>query len=329
METKNRVLDVLQKFIGSEAELSQEDSSVFTLSRVRPSVGRLSVVGGRWRRFTGLLPAQNDYYDTDLQRVVLEDWNLSRRIGYINRFHNSYTSLRDRVIVMCRPPVGLHVFGFNRCIIPDEIEFQLHSLFNEPGIPKAPDSNIIFYVPGPRRHDYPFSVTYPILSAINPIIAKMVYTYAKAVQNVLGASDEDLGCSAMSLVHYEPGRGIKQHIDNITDPDGTIGPLVSIALGGEPKYLDLLPTLTPTQTILPVRITIEPGQVIVMDGDTRLEYSHSVPRDHSSEMFSLLFKFRNIRHTPNARVNEVLSTQIHYTLDPASGDVPTRQGLPR
>ena len=323
METKNRVLDVLQKFIGAEAVSPLEGSTEFKLSIVQPSVGRLSVGGGRWHRFTGPLPDQNDYYDSDLQRVVYEDWNLSRRIGYINRFHNTYTSLRDRVVVRSTAPVGLHVFGFNRCMLPDEIEAQLHSLFNHPGVPKAPGSNIIFYVPGQRRHDYPFSVTYPILKAIDPYIAEMVFTYAKAIQYVLKATEEDLQCCAMSLVHYEPGRGIKQHIDNITDPDGTIGPLVSIALGGEPKYLDLLPTLTQNKTLLPVRITIEPGQVIVMDGDARLEYSHSVPRDHSSDMFSLLFKFRHIRGTPGARTNDLLDTQIHYTLDPFTGEVPT------
>jgi alkylated DNA repair dioxygenase AlkB len=269
------------------------------------------------------LPDQNDYFDTDTGAVVYEEWDLSRRIGYINRHHNKYTSLRDRVVVRSMPPVGLHVFGFNRCIIPDEIEVQLHSLFNHPGVPKAPESNIIFYVPGQRRHEYPFSVTYPILKAIDPQIAGMVLTYAKAIQSALKATDDDLQCSAMSLVQYEPGRGIKQHIDNITDLGGTIGPLVSIALGGEPKYLDLLPTLTHVTTLLPVRITIEPGQVIVMDGDARLEYSHSVPRDHSSEMYSLLFKFRHIRETVNARTNVILDTKIHYTLDPFTGEVPT------
>jgi alkylated DNA repair dioxygenase AlkB len=320
METKNRVLDVLEKFIG--AEPPPEDNAVFTLSRVAPSAGRLSVGGGRWSRFAGPLPERNEYYNAELQTVVPEDWNLSGRIGYVNRYRNSHTSLRDRVVVMCRPPVGLHVFGFNRCIIPEDIDAHLHLLFNNPGVPKAPDSNIIFYVPGSHRHDYPFSVTFPILCAINPVIAGMVETYSKAVQSMLGASDEDMQSSAMSLVHYVRGRGIKQHIDNITDPGGTVGPLVSIALGGEPKYLDLMPTLTPERSILPVRVTIEPGQVIVMDGDSRLEYSHSVPRDHGSEMFSLLFKFRRIRETPGARLNTLLDTHIHYTLDPITGGVP-------
>jgi hypothetical protein len=103
---------------------------------------------------------------------------------------------------------------------------------------------------------------------------------------------------------------------------GTIGPLVSIALGVGKKYLDLMPTLSDNQSLNPVRVEVEQGYAIVMDGDVRLEYSHSVPYGHATEMFSLLFKFRGIRSIPSLRVNSQLEVEICYTIDPSSGAIP-------
>jgi len=322
MESKHRLLDVLGKFIGAAVPAAHQNTE-FKLSKIVPSVGQLRIGGGRWSPFEDRWPDKNVYNDRGTGSVIHEDWNLSLRIRYINLNRSANTTLEDRVIGIGSPPIGFHVFGFNHNIFPDDITTRLYSIFTNGTIPRDHGSNIIFYKSDDRQHLLTFEQSFDMLRNIDTVLAEMVLKYGKAVQHILSASDDDLNSSSMSMVHYAVGRGIRQHIDNITDAGGTVGPLVSIALGNEPKFLDLMPTITDTKRLRPVRVTVEPGQVIVMDGDCRLEYAHSVPTGHSSEMFSLLFKFRRIRDTLPGRINSQLREQIYYSIDPSTGELPS------
>jgi hypothetical protein len=332
MEEKIRLIRLLDTFI--EAEFDNEDR-LSLRRKSRFSCKELVIPETRWR-FDDKWPDKSSYFDKSEGKNIEEDWNLSLRIRFVNQHMDGQTHMTDpcsRGDVhpdLC--PRGLHVFKPSNTIVSLDVLKKLDALF-APGrsdVPRDGSSNIIFYHHKRGRHSPPYKETMEILQGIDVEIYSMVTAYASAIQKVLGATEEDLMASSMSMVRYDKRKGIRQHIDNITDPRGTVGPLVSIALGNGPKFLDLMPTLADNQGFTPVRVGVDQGDVIIMDGAVRLEYSHSVPYGNPSVMFSLLFKFREIRRysgEKNQQKGETsgqLQTTINYTIDPMTGDIPVR-----
>ena len=92
---------------------------------------------------------------------------------------------------------------------------------------------------------------------------------------------------------YDPNAGIQSHIDNLVRLEGTAGPVFSMSLGsGDLKYIDFMPVIHHWNH--PLRIATPIGSIILMDGVSRMEWTHAIPEDDPSERFSIMLKFSRI-----------------------------------
>jgi alkylated DNA repair dioxygenase AlkB len=337
MEVRNELLRSLDIYLGSEVgKLTTFGVSALDLhSRLpdgetalvkvgRPTVLSLHVNARVWSRHDDQWDVRHNYTDPRTGDTQLEDWTLSGRIALVNskRYSNSQV-LCHLAPLHTSVPVGLHVYRVNGVLkYPSLIQSRVAYLFGnleKYGIPRT--GKIAFYTQGDKDSNI-FSKTLPMLMNVDKYLAEVVKWYGESIRCILGATQEDLDTSAMSIVYYDEGEGIKQHIDNITSSDLTVGPVASIAIGEGGKYMDLFPTITLDRNLTPVRVITDFSDVVILDGDARLEYAHSVPLGHISEMYSIIFKFRRIRETVGARTSLQLETPINYTIDPTTGAIP-------
>jgi hypothetical protein len=200
MQPQHQLIGVLDKFIGAQAEETK-----FNLVRSDPVARKLNVKGGRWQRFHGPWPTQSSYFDKIRNDIVCEDWDVSLRIRYINQQRSCTTTENDPTSgLRCNYPAGLHTFKPSSNIVPDDIFARLNQLYapGMPGVIRDGDSNIIFYSHAAGNLSPPFKLTHAALKLLDENLATMVHTYAKAIQTVLGASNEDLDAASMSIVRY-------------------------------------------------------------------------------------------------------------------------------
>lgn len=93
------------------------------------------------------------------------------------------------------------------------------------------------------------------------------------------------------ILRYDHGKGKKLHIDNVWRTDG--GFIVTISIGPENIYYDLIP-ISKQIDKKNYRVSIKNGDIVVMDGESRLLYGHSVPHDCNYKKkykFSLVLMF--------------------------------------
>lgn len=112
------------------------------------------------------------------------------------------------------------------------------------------------------------------------------------------------------FLKYEYNDGIWLHIDNIARYDQ--GPIITMSIGPEKIYYDFAPTLIHDQKdVLPIRIEIENGEIIIMDGSSRIEWSHGLPYGikFNKTKYSILFKFDKFGEY-NVSRNTILDTRI-------------------
>ena len=93
------------------------------------------------------------------------------------------------------------------------------------------------------------------------------------------------------ILRYDHGKGKKLHIDNVWRTNG--GFIVTISIGPKNIYYDLIP-ITKQIDKKNYRVSIKNGDIVVMDGESRLLYGHSVPHDCNYKKkykFSLVLMF--------------------------------------
>lgn len=115
------------------------------------------------------------------------------------------------------------------------------------------------------------------------------------------------------ILKYMDNRGIFLHIDNIARYDR--GPIISSSVGPRYSYVDFTPTLLhEKKNHNPVRYKIPQGDVLVMDGPSRMEWAHGLPSNANYEKtkYSILLKFDKFGKQ-NCVYNRVLDTNICYS----------------
>ena len=101
-------------------------------------------------------------------------------------------------------------------------------------------------------------------------------------------------CGLMCL-KYDPGSGIKRHIDGVAYFGNVFGPIFTLAMGEEGgKVLDMFPTLLDEVDAVPVRISTKPFETMIVQGQARAEWSHSVPTGNTKTQYTIAFKFGDI-----------------------------------
>jgi hypothetical protein len=266
----------------------------------QPNVWKLRI-NETYRAHT-LLP----YVDKSGHTCPIEDINeiVTRANAFVGECvggHSFKTYIRDQTRVKETLPPGLHVFEAPD--IGDTLRngalADIAWLFNEqirhrddrilridPNRP--PTNTILFY--SRKEKQQSFLEVISILREKTPKLAEYVMVYCKAVMNILKIDEPQLQRCSLSLVHYDAGAGLNPHIDSLFPFDGTIGPIATIAMGERrrEKYLDMLPTLTDGH---PVRVVSYPDEIMLMDGLSRIAWSHCLPWKYDNEQFTIAIKF--------------------------------------
>jgi hypothetical protein len=125
-------------------------------------------------------------------------------------------------------------------------------------------------------------------------LATFILMYVKAILHLLGGDSSNASTSTFSIAKYAPKVGMKIHMDGVEATDQEFGPALAIPMGPGPKIFDLFPTFI-HENATPVRLKSHPFEPIMMQGSSRIEYSHAVPYGQDREHISLIFRFKDFR----------------------------------
>lgn len=89
-------------------------------------------------------------------------------------------------------------------------------------------------------------------------------------EDPLGLAFKHVRCA---LLRYPPGKGIELHVDNVMRSNG--GPILTVTVGPPKVLFDLIPLEEPGRES--IRIEIENGEGITMDGESRYTWAHAIP----------------------------------------------------
>ena len=95
----------------------------------------------------------------------------------------------------------------------------------------------------------------------------------------------------IELMQYQPDSYFDSHIDNVVQTGDEPWPVYAIHIGKKTKRFDLLPVFHRKNPA--IRILVEPGQTVMLDGSARLEYSHSVPSARE-RAYTIRFHFQPV-----------------------------------
>ena len=267
-----------------------------------------------------------------------ENWTLQSKIAKINKIYSAIKYDRRRTGEACSEvPRGIHVFecpGIHT-IITTRVIAEIERIYKEPrnyqSVPRVnPSDNIIFlrYPPGSGNSQPTYADSLIIMRDLGlQHMLRLVKHYGEQLKNIFTITDEELDESSVSIVRYDGvrNRGIRPHMDNFapTPEDSRkgflrdyLGPLITISLQDNVKHLDFMPMITRDTTLPSLRLQSGFGDIIIMDGQARIEYAHSVP-ESSGLRHSLCFKFKQFPHKLYyGEYNEILHTELIYSIPP-------------
>lgn len=151
---------------------------------------------------------------------------------------------------------------------------------------------------------YPYTHSY-ILNVLNLIVNCNKKFNKKNLDYVLDK------VTKMIILRYDPKKGKKLHIDNIWRTNG--GFILTISIGPKNIYYDLVP-ISKQIDKKNYRISINDGDIVIMDGESRILYGHSVPHDcdyKNKYKFSLVLMFNKSEVIKtNEKYNDILKDNI-------------------
>lgn len=120
-----------------------------------------------------------------------------------------------------------------------------------------------------------------------PVLAKFCHEYFLHLAQIYQLSPESIVNKVqLILLRYDPMMGIWLHIDNVARYDR--GPIATISLGPPDVTYDLAPTLAKAGA--PIRVLIREGDFVIMDGRSRMEWSHGIPYGLDAYKYTVMFK---------------------------------------
>ena len=104
----------------------------------------------------------------------------------------------------------------------------------------------------------------------------MTAYYVPLMMKLLELSKEDVMNASFELIRYGDSNkaGLEQHVDNVTRTKGIMGPICSINFVSS-RSIDMLPSMQ--EEGIPLRICTAPGDLLILDSEARIHWSHSVP----------------------------------------------------
>jgi hypothetical protein len=113
--------------------------------------------------------------------------------------------------------------------------------------------------------------------------------YAPLIASVLCLPQQAILEAAFEIIHYHavPAAGLEQHVDNVTRTKGVLGPVCSINFVTD-RCMDMLPLEKGGG--VPVRVSTMPGDLLILDSDARIRWSHAVPYGCSRDRYSVVIR---------------------------------------
>ena len=246
--------------------------------------------------------------------------NLAGRIWWVNTNTKIKTHVDDKCTVPAAKPPGLRVWALegqqDLQPVVDELQFFFDEERAQPTLPfynMAPYNKlyILFTDKDPEMEQMTLSKALRVLRFRTPKVYELTMTMCLSIQALLQVSWDVLEeNSNLGIIRYHPGAGFQTHIDNIVRSSGSVGPVFTMSLGENTgtKYFDMFPVVE-HEKHTPVRISTPMGSIILMDGISRLEWSHGIPEGDPTERWTIMLKFKQIsRHT--VKFSELLKTKI-------------------
>lgn len=94
------------------------------------------------------------------------------------------------------------------------------------------------------------------------------------------------------LLKYEKEHGLWLHVDNVARTDGV--PICTISIGPPDVNVDFVPVVVPNATKIPMRLNLNEGDMLMMQGESRYEWAHGIPYGLGSEKYTVMFKFNRM-----------------------------------
>lgn len=243
------------------------------------------------------------------------------RIWWVNTNTKIKTHVRDKCVDgFERAPGGFRVFeALETEAVLDEVVGELRRLFEEererPTVPyydMAPYNHLLVLFTGENPEDRQMSVreVMEVLKARVERTGMVVERLCREICGLLGIKMAVLEREAnVGIVRYKPGAGLQTHIDNVVRSGGSAGPVFTMSLGGAGvKLIDMFPVIEHWRR--PVRVETPVGSIVMMDGASRLEWSHGIPEGDETERWTIMVKFRRVSDAI-VKYSEVLGMEVY------------------
>jgi alkylated DNA repair dioxygenase AlkB len=169
---------------------------------------------------------------------------------------------------------------------------------------------LLYLFTGDNEETQKYSKTLEFLKEYNPRLLKFVEKYVDKVvdmYNVEGNLDDYIQVIPLK---YDSPNGIWIHIDNIARYEQ--GPIITLGVGPKYTYYDFTPTLLwENSDLKPIRIRVQRGDIVVMDGSARMEWAHGLPYNvpYEKTKYTIMIKCNKLASL-NERYNKILDTSF-------------------
>ena len=133
-------------------------------------------------------------------------------------------------------------------------------------------------------------------------LADFAVSHANAFIADVGADEKALDTCSLRFIRYPVGVGVSPHVDKVSDSGDVPGPLLTVGLKSGCKFMDLYRLKSQhggANTVhtssgnraKAVRVCINAWERVVLSGECRMAYAHSLPRGCDHEQITMLLKF--------------------------------------
>ena len=124
-------------------------------------------------------------------------------------------------------------------------------------------------------------------------LANFAEKHVHAMIALTGSSYEDARSKGgIMFLRYAPKEGFRPHIDGTSSLGHSPGPILNVTMGVEgAKVFDMMPaTCWDDPKKKPIRITTKPGEGILIWGESRVAWTHCIPKEDNSWRYTMAIK---------------------------------------